>query len=562
MDYFIIHLFLVHLFFCSICLCLNFPYIYSMPYDYIIIGAGSAGCVLANRLTEDPKCTVLLLEAGGTDKKPEIHIPGAYTKLNRTAVDWAFWTEPQKNIGNRKLFIPRGKTLGGSSSTNAMAYVRGNKEDYNEWAALGNKGWSYEEVLPYFKKSENNEQFGEPYHGEGGPLNITLSRQPSVLGPVFVEACAECGIPANNDYNGEKQEGASMMQFTIKKNKRHSTATAFLKPAMRRSNLTVRTNTLVRCILIEDGKAVGVEVITSHSSSERINCTKEVILSAGAIQSPQILMLSGIGDPVELSKQGIDIKYPLPGVGKNLQDHVWTGVSSLSTIPTANSLLSPFNMGKAFLQHMILKTGPLGNSPLEANAFLKTDPSLNRPDIQFHFVPLGIKDDYSTDIYDMKTFSTQDGFSIMAILIRPESRGYVGLKSSKPKDPPLIQHNVLSAPKDREILLAGLKKAMEVINSNTLKGYSTDGISFPKAVTDEALHAHMNQSLETLYHPVGTCKMGNDALAVVDDSLRVYGVKCLRVVDASIMPTIVSGNTNAAAIMIGEKGADLIKAGF
>ncbi len=532
-----------------------------MPYDYIIIGAGSAGCVLANRLTEDSNCTVLLLEAGGADNKTEIHIPGAYTKLNHSEVDWAFWTEPQKYIGNRKLYIPRGKTLGGCSSTNAMAYVRGNKEDYNEWAALGNAGWSYEEVLPYFKRSENHEQFGEPYHGETGPLNVTLSKQPSELGPVFVEACAECGIPINNDYNGENQLGASMMQFTIKNNKRHSTATAFLKPAMKRSNLTVRTNVHVSCILIEDGRAVGVEVITSHSNSERINCAKEVILSAGAIQSPQILMLSGIGDPAELSKQGIDIKFPLPGVGKNLQDHVWTGVSSLSNVPTGNSLLTPINMTKAVLQHLLLKSGPLGNSPLEANAFIKTDPDKNRPDIQFHFVPLGINDDYSTDIYNIKTFSTRDGFSIMSILLRPESRGYIGLKSSKSKDAPVINPNVLSTGNDRKVLLKGLKKAIEVISSKTLQGYSTDGVSLPKELDDTALLAHIDQSLETLYHPVGTCKMGKDAMAVVDSSLRVHGVKCLRVVDASIMPTIVSGNTNAAAIMIGEKGSDLIKMG-
>lgn len=531
----------------------------SMAYDYIIIGAGSAGCVLASRLTEDPNCQVLLLEAGSPDKKPEIHIPGAYTKLNHTAVDWSFWTEPQSAISNRRLYIPRGKTLGGCSSTNAMAYVRGNKEDFNEWEALGNQGWGYEDVLPYFKKSENNEQFGEPYHGEGGPLNVTLSKQPSVLGAVFVDACTESGIPANTDYNGENQEGASMLQFTIRKNKRHSTAAAFLKPVMRRSNLTVRTQTHVRCILIEDGRAVGVEVMTAHSDTERINCAREVILSAGAIQSPHILMLSGIGDPVELSKQGVDIKFPLPGVGKNLQDHVWSGVSGLATIETGNALLKPLRMAQALVQHLLLKSGPLGNSPLEANAFLKTDESLKRPDIQFHFIPLGIKDDYSTDIYNIKTFSTQSGFSIMAILIRPESRGYVGLRSSKPKDPPVIQPQVLTNPKDRQRLLTGLKKAIEVMQAPAFSGYLADGISLPKDLSDEALLTHIDKSLETLYHPVGTCKMGNDPMAVVDDQLRVHGVKCLRVIDASIMPTIISGNTNAAAIMIGEKGADLIR---
>lgn len=530
-----------------------------MAFDYIIIGAGSAGCVLANRLSEDPSCQVLLIEAGGPDSKPEIQIPGAYTKLNRTAVDWSFWTEPQQHIGNRRLYIPRGKTLGGSSSTNAMAYVRGNKEDYNEWAAMGNEGWSYGEVLPYFIRSENNEQFGAPYHGEDGPLNVTLSRQPSALGPVFVEACVQAGIPANNDYNGAEQEGASMLQFTIKKNRRHSTAAAFLKPAMRRKNLTVRTHTQVRSILIEHGKAVGVEVMTTYSSTERINCHKEVLLCAGAIQSPHLLMLSGIGEPSELKKQGIDVKFPLPGVGKNLQDHVWSGVSGLSAIPTGNSLLKPFNMTKAALQHLLMKSGPLSNSPLEANAFFKSSSSLRRPDLQFHFVPLGINDDYSTDIYNIKTFSSTDGFSIMAILLHPESRGYVGLKSSKPKDPPLIQPNVLSAPADRKILLAGMRKAIEVMQADPLHGYLLDGISFPKELSDEALSQHIDQSLETLYHPVGTCKMGQDEMAVVDNHLRVHGVKGLRVIDASVMPTIVSGNTNAAVIMIGEKGADLVK---
>jgi choline dehydrogenase len=533
-----------------------------MSYDYIIIGAGSAGCVLANRLTENAACKVLLLEAGLRDKKLEIHIPGAYTKLNRSQVDWSFWTEPQKNIDNRRLFIPRGKTLGGCSSTNAMAYVRGNREDFNEWAALGNEGWSYEEVLPYFKKSENNEQYGEPFHGEEGPLNITHSKQPSLLAEVFIEACGQCGIPRNDDQNGAEQEGAGLLQFTIKKNRRHSTASAFLKPAMRRSNLTVRTSTHVKRILIEHGRAVGVEVMTSYSESERINCSGEVILSAGAIQSPQILMLSGIGDPGELSKQGIDIIRPLPGVGRNLQDHVWTGVSSLATIPTANSMLKPWNMFKAFLQHLLFKSGPLSNSPIEANAFFKSDPSLTRPDIQFHFVPLGIADDYSTDIYDIKTFSRQDGFGILAILIRPESRGYIGLKSSKPKDPPVIQPNALSEPADRERLLTALKKAIDLMSASSLNGYSVDGIHLPKQpFTDKALMAHINKSVETLYHPVGTCKMGNDPLAVVDATLKVHGIKCLRVIDASIMPTIVSGNTNAATIMIAEKGADLVKAG-
>ena len=530
-----------------------------MTYDYIIIGAGSAGCVLANRLSEDPTKKVLLIEAGGPDTKREIHIPGAYTKLNRTEVDWQFWSEPQKNIDNRKLYVPRGKTLGGSSSTNAMAYVRGNKADFDEWEALGNKGWGFNEVLPYFKKSENNQNFESEYHGNDGPLFVALSQNPSPFAEAFIEACAQTGMGKNGDYNGAIQEGAHLMQFTIKNNKRHSTAEAFLKPAMKRSNLTVKTKALVKRVIIENGQATGVEVITSYSDSERINCSGEVLLSAGTIQSPQILMLSGIGDPTELKRVGIDVLNALPGVGKNLQDHVWTGVGAETIVQTGNSLLKPWNMIKSLTQYLLFKKGPLCNSPIEANAFFKSNPLLDRPDIQFHFVPLGIANDYSTDIYNINTYTKTDGLGILAILIRPESKGSISLKSANSKDNPIINFNVLSTEKDIEILLLALKKSMQILTADALKAYIKSGISFPvNTSSDDALLQHIRKSLETLYHPVGTCKMGSDSMAVVDEQLRVKKVKGLRVVDASIMPTIISGNTNAAVIMIAEKAADMI----
>jgi choline dehydrogenase len=426
-----------------------------MVYDYIIVGAGSAGCVLANRLTEDPSCKVLLLEAGGKGNFL-VNIPGAYSVLHRSAVDWAFWTEPQSQLLNRKLFIPRGKVLGGSSSTNAMAYVRGNSNDYNEWSSLGNKGWSYNEVLPYFIKSEHHQSKGAPYHGNNGPLYVSVADNPSPLNQFFLEACGRNGIPFNEDYNAESQVGASMLQFTIKNNRRQSTATAFLLPALKRPNLEVRTHATVKQLLIEQDRVTGVELMMGKSLYEKIRCTKEVILSAGAIKSPHLLQLSGIGDKDMLQNAGVQLKHHLAGVGQNLQDHVWTPVSNLCTIATSNSVISPMNQLKGLLQYSLFNKGPFCNSVIESNAFLRTENTLDRPDIQFHFSPGHTGDDYKTDLYNLKTFPRTNGFTILVILLHPDSKGFVSLHTNNPLDAPMIQPNIFHSEIDRNKLLAGL----------------------------------------------------------------------------------------------------------
>ncbi len=526
-----------------------------MTFDYIIVGAGSAGCVLAHRLSENPAHRVLLLEAGGSDKKFNIQTPAAYSRLHHSKQDWAFSTSPQAAMDGRVMHQPRGKVLGGCSSTNAMAYIRGNKKDYDDWAALGNKGWSYEEVLPYFKKAEHNVQFDNAFHGKNGPLYVSAAQNyVTPLGQAFIDACGEKGIPANADFNGEQQEGAGLFQFTIKAAKRHNTVAAYLKEAMKRPNLRVISKAYSEKILLEAGekglRATGV-VFRKGGKKREVFAEKEVILSAGTFNSPHLLLLSGIGPQDQLSEFGIELKKELPGVGQNLQDHLISSICSrCNQSITFNSAETPGNL----LKYLFTQKGPFTASPLEACAFVKTKPDLDRPDMQLHFAPA-----HGTDMHDVKSIiKGDDGYTILPTLITPKSVGEVRLQSADPAVPIAIDPRYGSHPDDLETLLRGMRLARELMHTQAFAPYSA-GICFPeKHDTDEELLAHIRAKTESCYHPVGTCKMGADGMAVVDDQLRVHGLTGLRVADASIMPRIVAGNTNAPVIMIAEKAADLI----
>jgi choline dehydrogenase len=523
----------------------------SSAYDYIVVGAGSAGCVLAARLSENSSVSVLLLEAGGADTAKEVHIPAAFSKLYKTSVDWNYSTEPEPFLHNRQLYWPRGKMLGGSSSMNAMIYVRGNSLDYDHWAALGNEGWSFADVLPYFKKSEMQQRGASEYHGTSGPLCVSDLRSVNELTRAFLAAVEELGMPVNSDFNGARQEGAGLYQVTQKNGRRHSAADAYLRPARTRKNLTVMTQARASCLLFENRRGVGIEYLCD-GRKHTARADREVILSGGSINSPQLLLLSGIGPADELKRAGIQTIHDLPGVGKNLQDHPMVSVGYLCTKPitmaTAESIPN-------LLRYFLTKTGPLVSNVAEAGIFLRTRAELQIPDLQLLFGPAYYVNHGLNPRRD-------HCFGFGPTLISPESRGSITLKSANPLDPPGIRANYLSTGEDMRVMVEGVKLSRQLAHSQSFALYRGEELHPGSEVqSDDAITEFIRAEAQTLYHPVGTCKMGNDVMAVVDARLRVHGAEGLRVVDASVMPRIVAGNTNAATIMIAEKAADMIRAG-
>ena len=526
----------------------------SQTWDYVIVGAGSAGCVLANRLSADPGVRVLLLEAGPADRNPWIHVPGGIFKLiHNPAVDWCFATEPDPGLGGRSLQWPRGKVLGGSSSINGLVYIRGQREDYDGWRDLGNEGWSFDDVLPYFRRSERQSRGPDEFHGGDGPLVVSDPTTRMEIVDAFVEAAGQAGVPRTSDFNGAQQEGAGYFQLTVDRGRRCSAATAFLRPAVARPNLEVVTGALVDRIVLEGRRATGVEY-WHHGTQRTARASRETILAAGAINSPHLLLLSGIGSPDELRRAGVVPRHDLPGVGRNLQDHlqarvVFRTVRPITLNDQAGSLPRRAMIGARYL---LDRTGPLSFAASLAGAFARTRPEVSRPDVQFHFQPL------SLDSYDgrLHPFS---GFTVSVCQLRPGSRGTLTLRNGDPAAAPRIEANYLQTAEDRQVIVDGLRLLRRIAAAPALAAEIAQEVRpGPAASSDDALLAHARATGSSIFHPAGTCRMGHGADCVVDSQLRVHGLEGLRVADCSIMPTLVSGNTNAAAIMIGEKAADLI----
>ncbi|NKI36618.1 choline dehydrogenase [Wenzhouxiangella sp. XN79A] len=523
----------------------------SETYDYIIVGAGSAGCVMAHRLTEDPDCRVLLLEAGPRDWNPFIHMPAGLAQLVKfKSVNWGYETEPEPNLNNRRLYWPRGKVLGGSSSINAMCYIRGHASDYDDWRDSGNPGWGFADVLPYFRRSEDQQRGASEFHGQGGPLGVADLGHVNDLSPVFIQAAQQAEYFRNVDFNGPVQRGFGLYQVTQRDGRRCSTARGYLKPIRSRPNLTVRTGALTTKIQLHGHQANGI-VYRRYGRTCYARAEREVLLCGGAINSPQLLMLSGIGPAAMLEQAGVKVALDRPGVGRNLQDHLDVMTLTRCLLPVTYDHLNELMVG---LRYFLYREGIGTSNIAEAGGFVASGRSARpRPDIQFHFVP-ALLDDHG------RNRLPGDGYSLHACNLRPESRGHIALKNDDPRTAPAIHANYLSEAEDVEMMLECLRVSREILAQPAFRPFRAHEIHPGNDVTDRSgLLEFIRNKAESIYHPVGTCRMGSDADAVVDPQLRVNGIDGLRVIDASIMPTLIGGNTNAPTIMIAEKAADMIR---